>query len=566
MSYENPQRVINKTWEIFARMTQANNNAIVNSLSDQIDYSIQQRKINKKELDQLEYSKNQYAFKLDSVDTSDSGKMFDDNLRMYYDDQIQKYYDIKNGMRKGEIDKREGNKILNNMMLNAEKMGTYIPEILKIANEVYESAGTAGEENGISTATTPKEVITIFSSIAQGGNVYTVEDPKTGNVWLMKLPEDAEKKYMSDGTISNDELLRSFNVAETNKDGSVYNQELGAKNQGALVNLDELLKDGGAKGAVKRITPISAYQAKFNEAPEIMDMNNYNNGYYIVSETYEVDETGDYSTTSTKVTMDANSTNKMQKDQLEINAYTTLLDDKNAMNSVWRDIMGEDTDYFTESNEKNEENRNKARLYLINSGIQKQLLRRGLIQGKEIDGKFVAVDKEGKALDLDLSAEDYFTKLQEKGGFSSIDEMKVVNRDRVELNKTTVEEESVLNSNRDVINNIYGKVREYANDAATPRTDGKLDKENFAIQVVDMINSGEGNQFNRISGINPDKPGVVKIGKSEFDLFDDKGEVKEGLLMQLIAYRAGVGLKTSAKAFKYLSKDKFNDNNSYDLP
>ena len=168
MSYENPQRVINKTWEIFARMTQANNNAIVNSLSDQIDYSIQQRKINKKELNQLEFSKNQYAFKLDSVDTSDSGKMFDDNLRMYYDDQIQKYYDIKNGMRKGEIDKREGNKILNNMMLNAEKMGTYIPEILKIANEVYEAAGTAGEENGISTATTPKEVITIFSNIAKG--------------------------------------------------------------------------------------------------------------------------------------------------------------------------------------------------------------------------------------------------------------------------------------------------------------------------------------------------------------------------------------------------------------
>ena len=196
---------------------------------------------------------------------------------------------------------------------------------------------------------------------------------------------------MSDGTISNDELLRSFNVAETNEDGGVYNQQL--KNQGALVNLDELMKNGGAKGAVKRITPISGYQAKFNEAPEIMDMNNYNNGYYIVSETYEVDETGDYSTTSTKVTMDANSTNKMQKDQLEINAYTTLLNDKNAMNSVWRDIMGEDTDYFTESNEKNEENRNKARLYLINSGIQKQLLRRNLIRGREIDGEYVAVKK-----------------------------------------------------------------------------------------------------------------------------------------------------------------------------
>lgn len=565
MSYENPQRVINKTWEIFARMTQANNNSIISSLNDQINYSIQQRNINQKELDRLEFEKNQYAFKLDSVDTSDSGKMFDDNLRMYYDDQIQKYYNIKNGMRKGEIDKREGNKILNSMMLNAEKMGTYIPEILKIANEVYEAAGTAGKENGISTATTPKEIVTIFSNIAKGGNVFTVEDPKTGNIWLMKLPEDAEKKYMADGTISNDELLRSFNVAETNADGGVYNQQL--KNQGALVNLDELMKNGGAKNAVKRITPISEYQAKLNESPAIMDMNNYNNGYYIISETYEVDNTGDYSTTSTKVTMNADNANKMQEDQLEINAYTTLLNDNDAMSSVWRDIMGENTDYFTEDKKQNEENRNKARIYLINSGIQKQLLRRNLIRGREIDGEYVAVDKEGKALDLNLSDKDYFKKLQEKGGFRPIDEMKVVNRERVELNKTTAEEESALNSNRDIINSIYGKVRKYATADDTPKAaDGKLDKENFAKEVVNIINSGEGNQFNRISGINPDKPGVVKIGKSEFDLFDDKGEVRESLLMQLIAYRAGVGLKTSAKAFKYLSKDKFNDNNSYDLP
>ena len=327
------------------------------------------------------------------------------------------------------------------------------------------------------------------------------------------------------------------------------------------------MKNGGAKNAVKRITPISEYQAKLNESPAIMDMNNYNNGYYIISETYEVDNTGDYSTTSTKVTMNADNANKMQEDQLEINAYTTLLNDNDAMSSVWRDIMGENTDYFTEDKKQNEENRNKARIYLINSGIQKQLLRRNLIRGREIDGEYVAVDKEGKALDLNLSDKDYFKKLQEKGGFRPIDEMKVVNRERVELNKTTAEEESALNSNRDIINSIYGKVRKYATADDTPKAaDGKLDKENFAKEVVNIINSGEGNQFNRISGINPDKPGVVKIGKSEFDLFDDKGEVRESLLMQLIAYRAGVGLKTSAKAFKYLSKDKFNDNNSYDLP
>ena len=92
MSYENPQRIVNKAWDIFARQTQQRNNQISSDLSAALKKVANNKERNKRSLEALEQDKLNYASKLDSIDTSQSGAMFDDNLRMFFDSQIDKYF------------------------------------------------------------------------------------------------------------------------------------------------------------------------------------------------------------------------------------------------------------------------------------------------------------------------------------------------------------------------------------------------------------------------------------------------------------------------------------------
>ena len=231
MSYENPQRIVNRAWDIFARQTQQRNNQISRDVGTALKKVAINKERNKRSLEALEQDKLNYASKLDSIDTSQSGAMFDDNLRMFFDSQIDKYFNVKNAMRKGDVDKREGNRILTSMNRQVEKFKTFIPDIINISNQVYDQANTSGQQGGISAGTTPPEVIDIFGSIAKGENVYTVEDPKTGNIWLMKMPAKVEEKFMADGTIDDYEMRASLNDQLSGGEGS-------------LVNLDEVMKLG----------------------------------------------------------------------------------------------------------------------------------------------------------------------------------------------------------------------------------------------------------------------------------------------------------------------------------
>jgi|TARA_B110000858_G_scaffold53073_1_gene61585 hypothetical protein len=527
MSYENPQRIVNKAWDIFARQTQQRNNQISSDLSAALKKVANNKERNKRSLEALEQDKLNYASKLDSIDTSQSGAMFDDNLRMFFDSQIDKYFNVKNAMRKGDVDKREGNRILTSMNRQVEKFKTFIPDIINISNQVYDQANTSGQQGGISAGTTPPEVIDIFGSIAKGENVYTVEDPKTGNIWLMKMPAKVEEKFMADGTIDDYEMRASLNDQLSGGEGS-------------LVNLDEVMKLG-PKNMVQYTTNLDKFSTPLTD--EVIG-NDINNGYYQKSESITLSDDGESSKTETSIFVNPSDAKKMREDIIKLNGFSTMLNDTQSMKSVWVDLM---PDSIAQGNWTNTpEQRDKARNWMVDDSVAKLLLRQGLIQGHEVDGKEVPLLKEGTGDLLDRL-------IYIKEG-----ETKVIDIENTKLNELTKQESVSIQSLMPKIETGYNKLlKDFKFDQDSNNYAGDDLKSRFSEQVANALNTtvgGGGIESNTYS-IDPENPGVIKSGKKEYKLFaEDGANIREDVILQLLGIRSGLGAKTAAKVYKNYSK------------
>jgi hypothetical protein len=527
MSYENPQRIVNKAWDIFARQTQQRNNQISSDLSAALKKVANNKERNKRSLEALEQDKLNYASKLDSIDTSQSGAMFDDNLRMFFDSQIDKYFNVKNAMRKGDVDKREGNRILTSMNRQVEKFKTFIPDIINISNQVYDQANTSGQQGGISAGTTPPEVIDIFGSIAKGENVYTVEDPKTGNIWLMKMPAKVEEKFMADGTIDDYEMRASLNDQLSGGEGS-------------LVNLDEVMKLG-PKNMVQYTTNLDKFSTPLTD--EVIG-NDINNGYYQKSESITLSDDGESSKTETSIFVNPSDAKKMREDIIKLNGFSTMLNDTQSMKSVWVDLM---PDSIAQGNWTNTpEQRDKARNWMVDDSVAKLLLRQGLIQGHEVDGKEVPLLKEGTGDLLDRL-------IYIKEG-----ETKVIDIENTKLNELTKQESVSIQSLMPKIETGYNKLlKDFKIDQESNNYVGDDLKSRFSEQVANALNTtvgGGGIESNTYS-IDPENPGVIKSGKKEYKLFAEDGtNIREDVILQLLGIRSGLGAKTAAKVYKNYSK------------
>lgn len=527
MSYENPQRIVNRAWDIFARQTQQRNNQISSDLGAALKKVAFNKERNKRSLEALEQDKLNYASKLDSIDTSQSGAMFDDNLRMFFDSQIDKYFNVKNAMRKGDVDKREGNRILTSMNRQVEKFKTFIPDIINISNQVYDQSNTAGQQGGISAGTTPPEVIDIFGSIAKGENVYTVEDPKTGNIWLMKMPAKVEEKFMADGTIDDYEMRASLN------------DQLGG-GEGSLVNLDEVMKLG-PKNMVQYTTNLDKFSTPLTD--EIIG-NDINNGYYKKSESITLSDDGESSKTETSIFVLSSDAKKMREDIIKLNGFSTMLNDTQSMKSIWVDLM---PDSVAEGNWTNSpEQRDAARNWMVDDAVANLLLRQGLIQGHEVDGKTVPLIKDG--------TEDLLDRLT----YIKEGETKVIDIENTKLNELTKQENVSIQSLMPKIETGYNKLlKDFQVDKDGGEYAGEKLKSRFSEQVANTLNSvvgGGGIESNTYS-IDPEKPGVIKSGKKEYKLFTEDGtNVREDVILQLLGIRSGLGAKTAAKVYKNYSK------------
>jgi len=519
MSYENPQKIVNRTWDIFAKMTQENNNRIAANVGEAMKNMKRKKEYNKLALQQIENEKLNFASKLDSIDTSESGKAFDDNLRMFFDSQVDKYFDIKNAMRKGDMDKREGTRILGNMDRQVTKFQAMLPEILTIASTIKDQAGTATKQGGISTGTTPKEIIDIFGTIAGGGNVYTVEDPKTGNLWLMKLPKPIESKYLEDGTVNETELLGSFN---THREDGTWD------GGGALVNLDEVMKLG-PKNMVQYTTNLDAYSKPL--AKNLLNEDDINNGFYQQNMTYETQ--GDKTIEKSSIYMTANDANRMKEKVKTIRGYKTMLDDNKAMKSVWVDLMDRDTDWTGEAWQ-----RDAAEDWMIEDGITKLLIRQGLIKTKEVNGELVA--------DLNPNAKG---SLLDRLQYVPKEEAMVQSQQAIDVGELTETEKS------SILTNLPKVKKSMKHLLTTYKDDGDADnslysKKRFANKVADELNAMVGGQDNSAKTwqwTKDMKEGTIKRGDTIYELFDTDGGVKEEMILQLLASRSGLGEKTAYK-------------------
>ena len=102
MSYENPQKIVNRGFEVLSKSIQTRNNMYAQSLANlgkAVAY-------NKKRQDQIlqanQLQTDKFAFKLDSIEEAQSADQFGNNLKMYFDTQVDEYFDTKNKISRGD--------------------------------------------------------------------------------------------------------------------------------------------------------------------------------------------------------------------------------------------------------------------------------------------------------------------------------------------------------------------------------------------------------------------------------------------------------------------------------
>ena len=95
------------------------------------------------------------------------------------------------------------------------------------------------------------------------------------------------------------------------------------------------------------------------------------------------------------------------------------------------------------------------------------------------------------------------------------------------------------------------KVKKSMNHLLTTYKDeGKYSKKRFANKVADELNAMVGGQDNSAKTwqwTTDMKEGTIKRGDTIYDLFDSDGEIKEEMVIQLLASRSGLGEKTAYK-------------------
>jgi hypothetical protein len=341
------------------------------------------------------------------------------------------------------------------------------------------------------------------------------------------MPAKVEEKFMADGTIDDYEMRASLNDQLSGGEGS-------------LVNLDEVMKLG-PKNMVQYTTNLDKFSTPLTD--EVIG-NDINNGYYQKSESITLSDDGESSKTETSIFVNPSDAKKMREDIIKLNGFSTMLNDTQSMKSVWVDLM---PDSIAQGNWTNTpEQRDKARNWMVDDSVAKLLLRQGLIQGHEVDGKEVPLLKEGTGDLLDRL-------IYIKEG-----ETKVIDIENTKLNELTKQESVSIQSLMPKIETGYNKLlKDFKFDQDSNNYAGDDLKSRFSEQVANALNTtvgGGGIESNTYS-IDPENPGVIKSGKKEYKLFAEDGtNIREDVILQLLGIRSGLGAKTAAKVYKNYSK------------
>jgi len=561
MSYSNPQRIVNRVFEAFANGVQQNNRrqqASFGNLGKAIAAKRQQTQII---MNQVESAKLNYAYKLDSIDVSSNNSGFSDNMKMFFNDQVEKYYQVKNAISTGQMDKRKGNMLLGQMEQQVKKFQTYIPEILSLANTIYEQGDKTGQPGGISM-TSPTNVLDIFGAIGtgEGPGVYMIEEPRSGDLFFMKMPKDIEAKFKEDDGIVDDYELGRFLKIVQNK-----GESLDMEKDGSILNIDQMMKMG-PKSLLKYVPDMS--ETFKGTTDFIFKPNKVDSDFFTNTTDYNLNADENKYEVTTKRTVSPAQVAYMEKTLLEQKAFQSALYDDEAMTSYWQDIMKQDSDYIVpetgtdeeikNAKEQNDKNRNLARMYMIDQSIADMLLEQGLIEGREENGKTVA----GPTVE-DING---VSTVNWNPTYRSQDEVKVISKSIQEIDKITPDaQKTYLNAIPDStsdgvtikgIDSTYEEIKE-ANEITNKE---QRDKTIFKILTDNNYIDSSKSTY---------KNGQFKTGQEILKIFNDDGELNENEVLFILA-KGRMGNKTSVNfpAFykRYKNRQGNNETSSTGLP
>lgn len=294
-NFTNPQRVIDKSFDVFIEGGQK----MVNKVATSAD-QIYKRNAEEKASQKIEWEKqNEEQQKLySSVNElgSTGSSSLDSNLRGYWEERVESYTNIKNAMQRGELDQQKGNRMLAKINGEVMKFQTVVPYLAQQATLQQEAGklplGTAGAIS--STSSTKSQQV--LSNLVTGGDTALVN--KGGNMFL-------------------------------------YNPAIKGGQQGAMLNIDELIANQATgKSIINTVPDISkdltgAFQGIFKPddvASELVEFKK------------ETKEGYDY----TYKTISEDNKVKGIEEMKSTGMFNPLLKDEKIMTSVWQDMIPDD--------------------------------------------------------------------------------------------------------------------------------------------------------------------------------------------------------------------------------
>ena len=538
MSYQNPQKVVNRVFEAFANGIQENNYRQQQDFKALTNAIAVNKQRSQQVMNSIEASKLQFAYKLDSIDVSSNNTAFSDNLKLFFNDQVERYYQVKNAMALNKMDKREGQLILGQLGGQVQKFEQMIPEILSLANTIVDQAGKFKTPGGISS-TTPQNIIDIFGSIGTGteGGVYMVEEPRSGDLFFMKMPKAIEEKFLEDGKVDNYELanfLKSSQAGDSKTEG------------GSILNLDQMMKMGSAKSLIKYVPDMKPTFTGVTD--RLFKPKDINSDFFTNTTEYNlVPEENKYEIT-TKRTVTTQQIDRMRQNMNDLQAFQTVLYDDNAMNSYWQDIMDQDTEYMTDDKAQNAKNRELARTFMIDQSIADMLLQQNLIKG-EVD-EDTGVTKSGPKIENGnvvwnpsiMTADEAFVSGK------SISEVDKISPDNEKTYLTVIADETKGGETIKGVESIYDDIKKLVDE------EEDIESRNKQINVILDSNYAKGVTY---------KDGVFKKDKKVLKIFNDDGELNERELLFLLSQpRMGPKESINFPSFFKRYKNQKQDNST----
>jgi len=329
-AYANPQKVTNGLFDDFVERNKSFNNEIDKNSAKIIANNILQRQ-SQEQLFAAQNTEQRAMFdKVAGIKETGYGT-FDKNLNSFFDGQVEKYFKIKQGMKDGSVSQMEGNRTLSYLNNQVTQFKDAVVPITAQAKQLQEALKIPPGQPGSISSRVPTNQQELLLDLIQGGDVNLVDNK--GELVLFR-PKSGDKE---EAMINVTELLNLENS------GIEYFKKVPDVSESLKVAYDNIVKPGGK-----------------DNADLIM---------------FENKKVGDQEVTTKFMTSEQRK--KAVDSMVNANQFKGILDDEERMQSVWADLMGEDSDWMdvegstaSETDLNIKAQREKAAIWMANKSLE----------------------------------------------------------------------------------------------------------------------------------------------------------------------------------------------------